>query len=318
MPPLPEPVAEAEPAKPTPAEEAPKEPAAPPAPKGPIEMKLPSPTVEVKLINAGKGKKAPLKLTPKAGAKQMTELALDFTGGQDGPPEVGGKKDEVAPTVLIAADVETQEVAADGKAKFQMTVSGVDTRDKQGQKVSSADFKTELGSLIGATFGGTVDASGRAADLTLRIEKPDAKSAGALDFLRLSLLPMWPVLPTEAVAPGAKWTVTSTQKLADQLEVKKVVNYELVSKKGTAWTIKGTTTITGDEQNIEGAKLGAITGNGTTEITLNEGTLVPTTKQNVATSFTITVTPPAEAPAGSQPVVIKFYVEQANALTPKA
>ncbi len=295
----------------------PAEPPAPPVPTGPIEVMLPAPKVEVKLVSAGKGKKAALKLTAKAGTKQTTELSLDFKGGQDGPPETGGKKDEVAPTVLLAGEVETKDVAADGLTSFQMTVSSVDTKDKVGQKVSSADFKSELGSLIGATIAGSVGANGTASDLKLRIEKPDAKAQGALEFVKLSLLPMWPVLPTEPVGTGAKWTVTSTQKIADQLEVKKVVTYELISKKGTAWTIKGTTKITGDEQTVSGAKLGSITGTGASEVTLTDGALVPATKQSVATEFTITVTPPPEAPAGSKPVLIKFNVEQSNALTPK-
>jgi hypothetical protein len=313
-PPLPEPEAkEAKPAEP----EKPAEPPAPPVPQGPIEVNMPAPKVEVKLVSAGKGKKAALKLTPKAGAKQTTELLLDFKGGQDGPPETGGKKDEVAPTVVLLADVETKDVAADGLANFQMTVSGVDTKDKAGQKVSSADFKAELGSLIGATIAGSVGANGNAGELKLRIEKPDAKSAGALEFVKLSLLPMWPVLPTEPVAPGAKWTVTSTQKIADQLEVTKVVTYELVGKKGTAWTIKGSTKVSGVDQNVQGAKLGAIKGTGTSEVTVNDGALVASLKQSVATEFTITVTPPPEAPAGSKAVEIKFNVEQSNALTPK-
>ncbi len=300
-----------------PVAEQPKQPEAPPVPQGPIEITLPAPKVEVKLVNAGKGKKAALKLTPKAGTKQSTELTLDFMGGQDGPPETGGKKEEVAPTVVLLADVKTQDVAADGLAKFQMTVTGVDTRDKPGQKVGSAEFKGELGSLIGATIGGSVGSNGSASDLKLRIEKPDAKAGGALEFMKLSMMPLWPVLPAEPIGPGAKWTVTSSQKIADQLEIKKVVSYELVGKKGTAWTIKGTTKVTGDEQNVQGAKLGTIAGEGATEVTLNDGALVAAYKQNMATNFTITVTPPADAPPGSKEIVIKFHVDQSNALTPK-
>ena len=199
-----------------------------------------------------------------------------------------------------------------------MTVSGVDTKDKPGQKVSSADFKAELSSLIGATIAGSVGADGAQSDLKLRIEKPDAKAGGALEFVKLSLMPMWPVLPTKPVGAGAKWTVTSSQKIAEQLEIKKVVSYELVSNKNGTWTIKGTTKITGEEQTVQGAKLGSIDGKGSSEVTMTDGALVPSHKQSMATSFTITVTPPEGAPGGSQPIMIKFHVEQANTLTPKA
>src|SRR4051812_42357154 len=121
-PPLPDPKTEETKPVPPP-EEAKKE--EPPPPAGPIELTLPAPQVDVKLVSAGKGKKEALKLSAKTGSKQTTELALDFLGSQDGPDEAGGKKDEVAPTVVLAADVETQDVAADGLTKFQMTVSGV-------------------------------------------------------------------------------------------------------------------------------------------------------------------------------------------------
>lgn len=301
----------------------------PPVPKGPIEVTLPGAKVEVKLVNAGKGKKAKLALSPKAGAKQSTELLLDFTGGQDGPPETGGKRDEVAPTVLLVADAETQAVDDKGQSTFRFTVSGVDTRDKTGQKVSSEEFKAELASLIGATIAGTVDANGVASDIKLRIEKPDAKAGGALEFVRLSLLPMWPVLPTEAVGTGAKWTVTSTQKLADQVEVKKVVSYELLGKKGTAWSIKGTTKISGVDQEVQAvpgappARLSNIAGEGSAEVTVNDGALLPTLKQSMKTGFSIklddpggpaTETSPARSP---KTIEIKFRIEQSNALTPK-
>jgi hypothetical protein len=304
-------------AEPKPAE--PEEPAEPPMPQGPIEVTLPAAKTEVKLVNAGKGKRAPIKLAPTAGAKQTTELALDFTGGQDGPPAAGGKRDQIAPTVLLAADVETQEVTPEGATRFQMTFSGVDTRDKAGQEINSAEFKSELESLIGATVVGTVAPNGSVGDLTLKVEKPDIKAVGALEFVRLSLLPMWPVLPTEPIGTGAKWTVTSTQNIAGKVEVKKVVSYELVGKKGNVWTIKGTAKITGEDQKLEeGAQLGSISGSGTTEVAFDQGRLIPTTKQVVATNFTITVTPPPEAPAGTQPVSIKFRIEQGNALTPKS
>ena len=51
---------------------------------------------------------------------------------------------------------------------------------------------------------------------------------------------------------------------------------------------------------------------------LTDGALVPSHKQTMSTSFTITVTPPEGAPDGSKPITIKFHVEQANTLSPKA
>lgn len=309
-PPLPEPqVAEQKPAEP-PKEEA-KEPE-PQVPEGPLALTLPAPEVTVKLVSPGKGKKAPLKLATKAGDKQAIELTMDFAGKQTAPPELGGSSEQVAPTVVLLADVETKEVGSDGATKFLMTISGVDARDMPGAKTPGAEFKQELLSLTGATIDGAVNPNGSTSDLTLRVEKPDKNTAGAMGLLKLSLMPMWPVLPSEAIAPGAKWTVTQTAKVADRLEVTQTTNYQLVSKKGKAWKIKGTTTVTGAEQDIEGAKFGSIGGSGTSEVTISEGMLLPLAKHTVKTDFTATA-----EPAPNQKVSLVFHLEQANGITPK-
>jgi hypothetical protein len=292
----------------------PAEPEKPAAPQGPVELKLEAAKPTVKLVSAGKGTKTALKVAPKAGAKQTVEVALDFQGGQDGPPEAGGKQQQIAPTVVLAADVETKEVA-DGQSKFTLTVSGVDAKDVTGAKVPADQFKAELTSLLGATIEGTVGANGATSDLTLKIEKPDPKSMEALALVKTVLLPMWPVLPDQPIAPGAKWTVTTTEKIADQLEVTKTIDYQLVSKKAGQWTIKGTAKVTGKDQELGGenqkAKISDIGGGGSFESVITEGTLVSKSTQKLATDFTISAGDPAK------PVLVKFHIEQANALTLK-
>jgi hypothetical protein len=133
---------------------------------------------------------------------------------------------------------------------------------------------------------------------------------------------MWPVLPTEPVAPGAKWTVTTTQKLADQLDVTQTTDYQLVSHKGNAWVIKGTTKITGADQDISAAqggpktKVGKISGTGTTDATISAGTLSPSSKQHLETSFEATVTAP-DKDGKEQTISLKFELKQGNAVTSK-
>jgi hypothetical protein len=311
LPPLPEPnAADAKPAEPP--KQEPKEAEAPPVPQGPVELTLPAPKVTVKLVSPGKGKKAPLKLSSKAGDKQAIELTMDFAGKQTAPPEFGGSSEQVAPTVVLLADVESKEVAQDGATKFHMTINGVDARDVPGANTPGAKFKDELTSLQGATIQGAVNPNGSMSDLTLRVEKPDQNTLGAMGLLKLSLLPMWPVLPNEAIAPGAKWQVSTTTKVADRLEVTQVTDYELVAKKGKSWTIKGTTKVSGADQDIDGAKFGAIGGSGSTEATIAEGALLPAAKQSVKTDFTATA-----EPAPNQKVSLVFHLEQANAVTPK-
>jgi len=315
-PPLPETKAEPKPVEPP--KEEPKE-AEAPVPKGPVDVRLPSGTVTVKLIKAGSGKKVPLKLAPKAGDKQSLELAVDFSGKQTLPPELGGATEaQINPTVIFLADVEAKEVGADGATKFQMTISGVDSKDVAGAKNTSAEVKQQFGSLAGWTVLGAVNPNGSTSDLTIHIEKPDQATPSGMEILGISLMPIWPVFPSEAIGAGAKWTVTRTAKLMGKLDVTHTTDYELVSKKGKAWTLKGTTKVTGAEQEFgedgKKAKFGGIAGTGSTEATYNDGALLPTAKHSTKTDFTATVDAP-EAPSKS--IALVFHLEQTNAVTPK-
>ena len=229
---------------------------------------------------------------------------------------------------MLGGQLETKDVGTDGATKFQVTVDNIDARDVAGSKTPAAEFKQNLQSLNGMTIGGSVNGNGTTSDLTLRVEKPDAASQEALGLIHLSLLPMWPVLPTEPIAPGAKWQVTTTQKLADQLDVTQTTDYELVSHKGAAWTIKGTTKITGTDQDItatdpktglKGPKtvIGKIAGTGTTDATIADGSLTPATTQKLETSFEATVTAPTKD-GKEQTIALKFELKQGNAVTLKS
>ncbi|MBA3819388.1 MAG: hypothetical protein H0X17_10890 [Deltaproteobacteria bacterium] len=259
-----------------------EKPAEPPAPKPPLEVKVSATAVAVKLVSAGKGKKAPLRYTAKAGGKQQVELAMDFASKQTLD---GQTQEQVVPTVVLIGEAETKTVGADGKAEFALAVSSTDARPVTGSDVPVDKFKVALASLAGLVIGGSVGADGAAGDVTLRIEKPDDLSAGALDLIRLTL-PAWPVLPTQPVGVGAKWQATAAGKLADKLEITQVTDYELVAHKGTTWTIKGKTKITGKDQDVGGGKISKITGTGTSEVTLADGALYPMHKSSTETSFT--------------------------------
>ena len=288
----------AKPADPAPPQE-------PPKPAGPFEVTVPAQKVTVKLVNAGKGKKGALHYTTKAGDKQQVEVAMDFSAIQteSGKPP----QPQVIPTIVLAGEAETKSIDKDGNAVYALTVSSTDARDVVGAQVKAVQFKEVLGSLAGLVISSTLNANGTAGDVTMRLDKPNDMTAGALELIRMTL-PQFPVLPTEPVAVGAKWQTTTTAKLADKLDVTQVTDYELVAHKGTTWTIKGTTKVTGTDQDVgDGAKITAIKGAGTTEATLADGTLYPTTKASLETSFTAT---------GSDNAKLDFALKVGGAVTP--
>jgi len=210
---------------------------------------------------------------------------------------------------VLAGAAETKAVDKDGNADFTLTVASADVRPVEGA-VPADKFKEQLGSLPGMTITGNVGANGTAKETVLHIEKQDQFSPGALDLLRVTL-PVFPVLPKEPVGVGAKWQATAQTKLADEVDVTQVTDYELVAHKGGAWTIKTTTKVTGADQALKDAKISKIAGTGTGEITLTDGALYPTVKQTLETKFTATDANP------QSPMSADFSIKIGSAVTSK-
>jgi len=292
----PAPAAAATPA--TPATPAPAEPAAPP--KGPVELKIPAQQTTVKVVSAGTGKKQVIRYTPKAGAKQTIELAMDFTGKQD-------TEEKVVPTLVLTGDAETKAVDGDGNADFTVTITGTDARTVAGSQIPVDQFKAVLGGLSGLTIGGKLGATGTAGEVTIRLDNASRDLGDALQLIRLTL-PTLPVLPKEPIGVGAKWQSTTSAKLVERLDVTQVTDYQVVSHKGTTWTITGKTKVTGKDQSIESSKVSAITGTGTSEATIADGVLYPTYKSSLETQFK----------ASEQDKSITIVLKVGGAVTPKA
>lgn len=296
----PEPKQAARPPAPTEAEPVAKSPqAAPPVPTGPVEVKIPAAQTTVKVVSEGKGKKQPLRYTAKPGVKQAVEVAMDFTGKQDA-------EESVVPTIVLIGEAETKAVDKDGGAEYTLTVTGTDARAVAGAAVPPEQLKTVLGSLAGLTIAGKRGANGATGDVTMRIEHPPQHAADALGLIR-ETFPSLPVLPTQPVGVGAKWQSTTTAKLADKLDITQVTDYELVAHTGATWTIKGTTRVSGRDQEVENAKISAISGTGTSETTIADGALYPTHKASLETQFK------ASDPEKSS----QFSIKVGGAFTPK-
>ena len=260
----------------------------PPAPEPlqPIDLKTPPMEVTVKLVNGGKGKKAPLVLASTAGAKQQVELALDFAAKQDAPAEAGGKQESSVPTIVLTGEAETKAAGADG-TEYVMTVSSTDAREVPGGKVPVDKLKEALANMKGLTISGKVAPNGtQSGDTSIHLEKPDEASGEVVQVIQ-NALPQFPYLPKEPVGVGAKWQATATTTLMGQLPVTHTTDYELVARKGNTWTIKGKTKVSGKEQDMGGSKVSGIQGTGTQEATLTDGALYPQMKTSLETQFTV-------------------------------
>lgn len=252
-------------------------PVEPPVAAGPLEVKIPPPQTTVKLVSDGKGKKAALRYTAKPGVKQAVELAMDFTGKQDAD-------EQVVPTIVLIGEAEARTVDKDGGAEYTLTVTGTDARAVAGSAVPAQQLKTVLGTLTGLTIAGKRDASGKAGELTMRIEHPPDHARDALGLIR-ETLPAVPLLPGQPVGVGAKWQSVTQLKLAEKLDITQTTDYEVVAHDGATWKIKGTTKVSGKDQEIDSAKISAISGTGTSETTIADGALYPTHRAQLETQF---------------------------------
>jgi predicted small lipoprotein YifL len=291
----------------------PEEPEPPPVPAGPIELTVAAVDTSVKLVNPGKGKRAPLKLTTQVGTKQEVEIALDFALSQS--VTIDGQKQsdsDVVPTVVLAGDAEVTNI--DGASTgYVVTITGTDARDVAGSKVPLDKFKPILASAVGLTLAGTVGANGATGEVKLKLDRPTEASAQVLELIALTM-PPWPLFPTEPVGVGAKWQTTTKTKLAGRLDVTQITDYELVAYKNATWTIKGKTKITGADQMMQGGKISKITGTGAHEVSLVDGKLYPTQKASVDASFTASEAEPAP---GAPAAAIDFQVKIGGAITAK-
>ncbi|MEO8548633.1 MAG: hypothetical protein ABI678_01620 [Kofleriaceae bacterium] len=295
-----------------PVAEAPK-PVPVPQDPNPIDVPLAMGKATYKLASAGKGTKTVLKISGEQGAPQQLELALDLAGKQIAPPELGGTQEDVAPTLVLASALEVGDSDKDG-AKFKVTFNGVDARDRQGAKATKDQFKTELGVLAGVQLSGAVSPTGQLSNMSLHVDKPNDKTMAALELIRISMMPMWPILPTEAIGVGAKWTVSTTYTIADRIEATQTTDYEVLSHKGAEWKLKGTTKLAGKEQMIKETKFEKIGGAGGVEVTLTDGSFLPVSATKLANDFTATVSVPGGDPA--KPSSVQFHLEQGLAVTP--
>jgi hypothetical protein len=309
----PKPEAQAEPPTPEPAKPEKAEPPEPPA--GPLDVTVAAPKVTVKLENAGKGKKSPLKVSAKQGDKQNVELSLDFTGKQAGPPEAGGTQEAIYPTIVLSGSAEVKSVDKDGGATYEVAVNSTDVLEKQGQQIPTAVMKQAVDLVKELKIGGTIAANGAIGDVKMHVDKGDKAAQSVLELVRGATLPWWPVLPTEPIGVGAKWQVVATTKVSDKLDVTQTTEYELVEHKANTWKLKGTTKVSGIEQSVEGAKLNGIKGSGTIEVAMIDGALYPTIKSALETEFDAKVAPdPSQA---SKTIDIHFDLKQGTAVTAK-
>jgi hypothetical protein len=192
----------------------------------------------VTLLSAGRRRgRAPLRyaLRPGDAHEVRTELAMTITAG-DG--------DEVVlplVTAVYAAGVLPVDDAP-GVARVRLTLQALVPDDLPGASFAADEVADELAAAVGATVEAVVSDRGLERDVV--VAAPPGVEPGLLD----QLTPGWLAFPAEAVAEGARWTVT--RRGLAELDATVVTTYELIGRDGGVAVLRATTRIDGPAQRV--------------------------------------------------------------------
>jgi hypothetical protein len=276
----------------------PVEPPKPP-PKVAHDTALPATQSTVKLVSSGTGKRTKLAVVGTAGAKQVVDVAIDFGASQ------GSDLDQTLPAVVLHGDLQVGSADKEATA-YTLTVAQVDALDVPGE-TRPAGFEKIVGGLAGLVITGRVAANGTPGAVAMHHDAADPNAIGILEaVVAPGYLSPWPVLPAEAVGPGAKWRVTIPRKFRDKLVYEETTEYELVS----ATEIKGTVKLAGPEQDLDGAKVTAVGGSGSFHCTLQNG-FIGAAHADVKLGFT------ASATQGGKTETVALQFRLSSDVTPR-
>ena len=183
----------------------------------------------VTLKDAGNGKKAPLRLSPKVGTKESMTISINMdmkmtSGGQEMPPQD-------LPVMTMVMDTEVNEVKEDGTFTYTFKF----TKAESGTSDSLPYWALEgmnklLGQMVGTEGQVTVTSRGFSRDGAFVVPEgvaPELKET--MNNMSRSMDQMVAPLPEEPVGIGAKWTVLSKPE-SNGMKIDQTAHYTLIAR----------------------------------------------------------------------------------------
>lgn len=191
---------------------------------------------EVELLDAGKGKKRALRLSPKKGSAQTHAMTMDMQmsmslGGRSMP----AMKMPTSKMTMVTKVVDVKE----GLIRYAFEISDVSVDDAPGLPPGQVEaMRTAVAGVKGAKGSATVDPRGRTMEADFELPKGAPPAAQQMaENLRQAVQQLSAPLPKAPVGVGAKWRVSTR---LDQMgfPMAQIVTYELKSLKGDQATLK--------------------------------------------------------------------------------
>lgn len=230
----------------------------------------------VKLIDAGKGAKRQLRLTPKKGGTRtmvMTmKMAMKIAIGANSMPQ------QTLPTMKLTMNTKITDVSASGDIKYTFVVKQPDVIADKDASGMADQLKDKLKGIAGMSGYAVVTNRGftKEADFNIPADA-DPQMKQIMDSFKQSLYQIAAPLPEEAVGVGAKWD-TIMQMTYNGMTLDQTASTELVELTGDIGKLKLSITqsakpqkITANGMQVDVLSL-ASTGNSETTIDLKQVT----------------------------------------------
>jgi len=233
----------------------------------------------VTLQDAGKGKKAPLRMSPKIGVKEsMTmsiEMGLEMTMGELQIPA------QDPPVMTMVMDTEVNEILKDGTFTYTFKFTKAESGASDSLPPAALEeMNKTLGQMVGMEGHGTVTPRGFSRDGAFVLPEGVAPELQeTLDNMSHSMDQMVAPLPEEPVGIGAKWTVVSKPE-ANGMKIDQTAHYTLLSREDDAIELSVRLEQTAAKQTVDLGAQGSFelvryTGAGTGSTKLNLGRVAP-------------------------------------------
>lgn len=240
---------------------------------------LPADAPTIKLVDAGKGAKKPLRFTAKPGMKRslVTTMSMGMAmqmGGNAAPMQR-------IPPIQMVVDIKVTDVAANGDIRYEFVLQQPKVLAAKNTPPMVVDAMKEASKgMAGLTGYAVVTNRGftREADIAVPATA-NQQTRQLVDSLKQSMTQIAAPVPEEAVGVGATWE-TSTKITQNGLSIVQSAMNKLTSLKGNKATLAITLTQNATPQKITTGGMTvdlesyAATGSGNTQLDL--AALVPT------------------------------------------
>ncbi len=213
----------------------------------------------VEVVDAGTGERRVLSLAPDDGATSSSTVSVTQQVVRDEAPAA-----TLPPLTFPFGS--TTEVADDGVVTLTRTYAEPTYDPAQASAADERDLQPVLAELAGATSTVVVRPDGTTVE--------SSSGSESLQQVDAQLRDLVPVLPTEPVGPGARWTATSVTEV-DGAVVDQVATYTLTSLEGDAYVVEVSIEQTYRRGEVEGVEVRSGRGTVTARLEGSLGELLP-------------------------------------------